>query len=77
MTAEQRISVQLAAGASFPTQMLADLRDAGVRVGSIDFAGEGGEQVVLYYENPEKVSRERLMEIVSSQADVASVTITP
>ncbi len=57
--------------------MLADLRDAGVRVGSIDFAGEGGEQVVLYYENPEKVSRERLMEIVSSQADVASVTITP
>ena len=77
MAAEQRISVQLAAGASFPTQMLAELHDAGVYVDSIDFAGEGGEQVVLYYQNPEKVSRERLMEIASRQADVASVRITP
>jgi len=77
MTAEQRISVQLAAGASFPTQMLAELRDAGVYVGSIDFAGEGGEQMVLYYENPEGINRERLMAIASRQADVASVKITP
>jgi len=77
MAAEQRISVQLAAGANFPTQMLAELRDAGVYVGSIDFAGEGGEQVVLYYQNSGQVSRERLMEITSRQADIASVRITP
>jgi len=77
MTAEQRITVQLTPGASFPTQMLAELRDAGVYVSSIDFVGEGGEQVVLYYENPEKVNRERLMEIASSQADIDTVRITP
>ncbi len=77
VTAEQYIAVQLSSGASFPTQMLAELRDAGVYVGSIDFAGEGGEQVVLYYRNPKKVSRERLMAIASSQDEVASVRVTP
>jgi len=59
------------------TQMLAKLRDAGVYVDSIDFASEGGEQVVLYYRNPGEASRERLMEIVSSQDEIASVKITP
>ncbi len=77
VTAEQRITVQLTSGASFPTQILAELHDAGVYVDSIDFAGERGEQVVLYYQNPGQVSRERLMAIASSQADVASVRITP
>ena len=77
VTTEQRITVQLTSGASFPTQMLGELRDAGVYVGSIDFAGEGGEQVVLYYRNPEKVSRERLMAIASRQDEVGSVKITP
>ncbi len=77
VTAEQRIAVQLSSGASFPTQMLAELHDAGVYVDSIDFAGEGSEQVVLYYRTPEAVSRERLMEIVSSQDEIASVRITP
>jgi putative Mg2+ transporter-C (MgtC) family protein len=77
VSAEQRIAVQLTSGASFPTQMLAELRDAGVYVESIDFAGEGGEQVVMYYQNAEGVSRERLMEIASRQDNIASVKITP
>ena len=77
VTAEQYIAVQLSSGASFPAQMLAELHDAGVYVASIDFAGEGGEQVVLYYRNPEKVSRQRLMAIASRQDEVGSVKITP
>ncbi len=77
VSAEQRIVVQLTSGASFPTQMLVELRDAGVYVESIDFAGEGGEQVVMYYQNVEGVSRERLMEIASCQNNIASVKITP
>ena len=76
VTTEQRITVQLTSGTSFPTQMLAELRDASVYVDSIDFAGEGGEQVVLYYRNPEEVSWERLMEIASRQDEVGSVNIT-
>jgi len=59
MTAEHCILMKLATGASFPPQILAELNAAGVYVESIDFASEGGEQVVLYYRNPEKVSRER------------------
>ncbi len=77
VTAEQYIAVQLSSGAGFPTQILAELRDVGVYVDSIDFTGEGGEQVVLYYRNPEKVSRERLMAIASSQDEIASVRMTP
>ncbi len=77
VTAEQRISIELAAGADFPAQLLTQLQEVGVRIDSIDFLGDDHERLVLYYKNPKVVSWERLMEIISQLEAVVSVEISP